>query len=239
MTKKQTPKSTTNGSGSTNNGSGPDWDRYYEEPTGKGDYLGTHPITEKELSLTDKLIKIQAELKSPKNQKNTYGGYNYRSCEDILEAVKPLLNKYDLAIKIRDNIEMIGDRYYVKATVIIGNGKNITKTSAYARETLDRKGMDESQITGATSSYARKYALNGMFAIDDARDADTMDNTKVEKKVEQKTNVKSELMKKIDKCNDLEKLNNIREWVEKNVKNNDDLLSMIDDKEATIIGDTE
>nr|MDA3815592.1 ERF family protein [Patescibacteria group bacterium] len=104
---------------------------------------GTSTFTDDEsskpigLSLTDKLIKIQTELKSPKNQKNTYGGYNYRSCEDILEAVKPLLNKYDLAIKIRDNIEMIGDRYYVKATVIIGNGKNITKTSAYARETLD------------------------------------------------------------------------------------------------------
>lgn len=122
------------------------------------------------------LNKIQKELKAPKAQKNTFGNYNYRSCEDILEAVKPLLE--DATLTINDEVVLIGDRYYIKATATIKQGAESFSISAFAREPEGRKGMDEAQVTGATSSYARKYALNGLFAIDDTKDADTMDNSK-------------------------------------------------------------
>lgn len=123
------------------------------------------------------LFKIQHELKAPKGQTNAFGKYKYRSCEDIVEAVKPILNKYETSLILTDTIELIGDRYYVKATAkLIGEGIN-ESVSAYAREPIQKKGMDEAQVTGATSSYARKYALNGLFAIDDTKDADTMDNS--------------------------------------------------------------
>lgn len=117
-----------------------------------------------------KLSEIQAKLKAPKNQFNKFGGYKYRSCEDILEAVKPLLN--GATITIEDEIILIGDRYYVKATATFRDGEEIQKVSAFAREPLNKKGMDESQITGAASSYSRKYALNGLLLIDDNKDAD-------------------------------------------------------------------
>lgn len=123
--------------------------------------------------LNDKLIKVIEKLKAPKNQKNNFGGYKYRSCEDILEAVKPLLNKEGLRLKISDEICEIGDRIYVKATVTITDGENSESNTAFAREALTKKGMDESQITGTASSYARKYALNGFLCIDDTKDADT------------------------------------------------------------------
>lgn len=124
------------------------------------------------------LNKIQKELKAPKAQKNTFGNYNYRSCEDILEAVKPLLE--DATLTINDEVVLIGDRYYIKATATIKQGAESFSISAFAREPEGRKGMDEAQVTAATSSYARKYALNGLFAIDDTKDADTMDNSKNE-----------------------------------------------------------
>ena len=122
-----------------------------------------------------KLMAIQQELKAPKNQKNTFGGYNYRSCEDILEALKPLLSKNNATITISDSLEMLGHRYYVKATakLICVESGEYAESTAYAREAEDRKGMDTSQVTGSTSSYARKYALNGLFAIDDVKDADS------------------------------------------------------------------
>lgn len=122
----------------------------------------------------NRLFTIQQELKAPKNQKNNFGGYNYRSCEDILEAVKPLLKKQGLGLFIRDEIINIGNRYYVKANAAVydDTGKCLADVSAYAREEETKKGMDASQITGSTSSYARKYALNGLFAIDDTKDAD-------------------------------------------------------------------
>ncbi len=120
------------------------------------------------------LIKIQKELKAPKGQTNTFGKYKYRSCEDILEAVKPLLDGSMLTLS--DEVVLIGERYYVKAIVTLFDGKERVVVEAFAREALVKKGMDESQITGAASSYARKYALNGMFCIDDTKDADTMDN---------------------------------------------------------------
>lgn len=130
------------------------------------------------MEFIEKIVAIQSELKAPKGQYNSFGKYNYRSCEDILEGVKPLLAKHGLVLTIQDSIDLIGDRFYVKATVTITDGKDEISTSAYARESLDKKGMDASQVTGATSSYARKYALNGLLAIDDTKDADTMDNSK-------------------------------------------------------------
>ena len=121
---------------------------------------------------------IQQGLKAPKGQYNSFGKYHYRSCEDILEAVKELLGDQSCILNISDELVLIGDRYYVKATATITNseGKSVS-TTAFAREPIDKKGMDESQITGMASSYARKYALNGLFCIDDTKDADTMDNT--------------------------------------------------------------
>ena len=120
------------------------------------------------------LIKIQQELKAPKSQFNSYGKYNYRNCEDILEAVKPLLAKAGMVLIITDDIVQVGDRYYVKATAwLTKDGNQVAKASAFAREAEIKKGMDESQITGTASSYARKYCLNGLFLIDDTKDADT------------------------------------------------------------------
>ena len=122
--------------------------------------------------------EIQKELKAHKGQTNKFGGYQYRSCEDILEAVKPLLHARELHLNITDEMVMLGDRFYVKATAMVLSGEKVRATAtAYAREALAKKGMDESQITGSASSYARKYALNGLFAIDDTKDADTQDNT--------------------------------------------------------------
>lgn len=119
------------------------------------------------------LITIQSELKAPKSQFNKFGGYKYRKAEDILEAVKPLLNKQKCTLTITDDIVMVGNRIYVKATATIKNEKGECETTTgWAREEETKKGMDGSQITGASSSYARKYALNGLFAIDDNADSD-------------------------------------------------------------------
>lgn len=130
------------------------------------------------MGLYAKLATIQQELNVPKNQYNDYGNFNYRSCEDILEGLKPLLKKVDAAIRISDEIVQIGERYYVKATATLVDLEDESKISntAYAREDLAKKGMDGSQITGSASSYARKYALNGLFCIDDVKDSDTSDN---------------------------------------------------------------
>jgi hypothetical protein len=125
------------------------------------------------MNIQSKLLAVQSELKAPKGQFNSFGKYKYRSCEDILEAVKPLLAKHKLTLTISDKIEEYGGRVYVMATVTAfdydGNAHSV---SAYAREEETKKGMDASQVTGATSSYARKYALNGMFLIDDTKDSD-------------------------------------------------------------------
>ena len=122
-----------------------------------------------------KLTLMQNELKVPKSQYNNFGGYNYRNCEDICEALKPLLKKYEFSLHMSDSIELIGDRYYVKAIVSLEDleDKVIIESVGYAREAVSKKGMDESQITGAASSYARKYALNALFLLDDTKDADT------------------------------------------------------------------
>lgn len=121
------------------------------------------------------LMAVQAELKAPKGQHNSFGKYDYRSAEDIIEAVKPLLKENGLFLNMSDEVVLVGDRYYIKATVKVVDvvtGESV-QTSALARESAQKKGMDESQVTGTASSYARKYALNGLFAIDDNRDADT------------------------------------------------------------------
>jgi len=124
-----------------------------------------------------RVARIQSQLKAPKGQENKFGGYRYRSCEDIMEAVKPLMG--GLVMTVCDDIVSVGDRIYVKATATITDGLNTISNTAFAREALSRKGMDDSQITGSASSYARKYALNGLLLIDDTKDADTRDNTKV------------------------------------------------------------
>ena len=147
--------------------------------------------------MIEKLSRIQAELKAPKSQRNNFGNYNYRSCEDILEAVKPLLAREGLVLTITDSIEMVGNRYYVKATATVTDGEKSISTTAYARESDGRKGMDESQVTGSSSSYSRKYALNGLFCIDDTKDADTMDNTEKPKAAPNKKPDKAALLKQI------------------------------------------
>jgi len=126
-------------------------------------------------SFMRRVSALQTELKAPKGQTNSFGGYKYRSCEDILEAVKPLLAQHHMVLTISDDMIQLGDRYYICATATLRDteSESILQNSAYAREAESKKGMDDSQVTGATSSYARKYALNGLFCIDDAKDADT------------------------------------------------------------------
>lgn len=128
--------------------------------------------------MIDKLMRIQSKLKAPKGQLNSFGGYKYRSCEDILEAVKPLLAEEDCTLTLSDEVKLIGDRYYIEATATLRSGNEEIQVSAYAREEESKKGQDSAQITGATSSYARKYALNGLFCIDDTKDPDTDEYTK-------------------------------------------------------------
>ena len=141
-------------------------------------------VKKKPLNIYQKLNRIQVELKAPKNQWNSYSKYNYRSLEDINEGLKPLLDKYELVVMLRDEIVVIGERYYLKAivTLIDPETRDKIETEALAREEEKKTGMDGSQLTGATSSYARKYAMNAMFAIDDTKDADSRDNKDIGKK---------------------------------------------------------
>lgn len=164
------------------------------------------------------LIAIQAKLNAPKSQYNKFGGYNYRSCEDILAAVKPLLEENQCTLTISDDIHMIGNRIYVKATCTLKNskGEEVT-TTAFAREEESKKGMDGSQATGASSSYARKYALNGLFAIDDTKDSDTTnDGTDAPAKTKQTqqpvhaTVIPENIRKEIESAQSLEELKQIQ-----------------------------
>lgn len=152
----------------------------------------------KKLNLNQKLLKIQTELKAPKTQFNKFGNFSYRSAEDILEAVKPLLNKYDVTLLLSDSIILISNRYYVQATaklIDIENTQDIIEVTAYAREEEEKKGMDGSQITGASSSYARKYALNGLFLIDDTKDSDYTNTYNTEKPTKASNNEKKDIYK--------------------------------------------
>lgn len=143
------------------------------------------------MTATERLVQVQEELKAPKGQYNAFGKYSYRSCEDIVEAVKPILSKYGLALTLSDELVQIGERYYVKATATITATITATdgddygtavRVTAFAREAETKTGMDAAQITGSASSYARKYALNGLFAIDDTKDADATNTGDAPKK---------------------------------------------------------
>lgn len=151
-----------------------------------------------------KLVDIQRKLKAPKGQYNSFGKYKYRSCEDILEAVKPLLAKEGCVLVITDDVVQVGERYYIKATAKITDsedGSSIT-TSAFAREAFEIKGQQEAQTTGSASSYARKYCLNGLFLIDDTKDSDATNTQKKEAPVENEklTNLKKQI---VDKAKEL------------------------------------
>ena len=162
------------------------------------------------MGVNEKLLAVQTELKAPKNQYNSFGKYKYRSCEDILEGVKPVLAKNKATLVVSDDIVQVGERFYVEAIakfIDIETGDSIQNT-AFARESDDKKGMDAAQVTGATSSYARKYALNGLFLIDDTKDADTDEyanqqnkaakkNTKAESKTDEQKN--AEMAASVDK----------------------------------------
>ena len=128
-------------------------------------------------TIHEKLSQIQSKLNAPKGQYNSFGKYHYRNCEDILQALKPILLEHKCHVSLSDEVVMAGNRFYIKATATITDSENNSfSTTAFAREAESKKGMDESQVTGSTSSYARKYALNGLFAIDDNKDADTLNN---------------------------------------------------------------
>lgn len=175
------------------------------------------------MNIYEKLLKVQVELKAPKGQYNSFGKYKYRSCEDILEALKPVLDKLKLTLFIKDDVIEVNTRNYVKATIILVNTEKpdeIIETSALAREEETKKGMDGSQITGASSSYARKYALNGMFMIDDTKDSDS---TNTHRKDEAKKTTETEFKKAIDMINALanteEKSEKVFDMIEKFNKN--------------------
>lgn len=154
--------------------------------------------------------KIQATLKAPKGQFNSFGKYHYRSCEDIVEAVKPILHELGYHLNLSDKVTCVGERVYIEATASVLNGAEvIAQSTAYAREPEDKKGMDASQITGTASSYARKYALNGLFAIDDTKDADTDEHKKQTAKHEPKPELAPptpEQIRQFNECQDIEDL---------------------------------
>lgn len=151
----------------------------------------------------EKVSKLIQDIKAPKGQFNAFGKYKYRSCEDILEAVKPHLN--GLILTVSDDIYFVEGRFYIKATAKISDGEHSVETNAYAREDLSKKGMDAAQVTGSASSYARKYALNGLLCIDDSKDADTQDNTSNKKRDFQKEKQLRDKIIKLcgDKCADM------------------------------------
>lgn len=158
-----------------------------------------------------KMIKVQATLNAPKGQFNSFGKYHYRSCEDIMGALKPLLAAEGLFQSVSDEIVMIGDRHYVKATVTVTDGQTSVTNSALAREDRDKKGMDGAQVTGAASSYARKYALNGMWNIDDSKDADT-NEFRDQQARQAKNEVKQQAKPALDRIEG-KTLNAVTQWV--------------------------
>lgn len=167
------------------------------------------------------MYKVQSELKAPKGQFNSFGKYNYRSCEDIVEAVKPILAKYQYHLIMSDEVIGVGNRVYIKATCRVLEGdKVIAESSALAREAEIKKGMDDSQITGTASSYARKYALNGLFAIDDTKDADT--DAHRHQQVDS-----SDLINQLNDCKTLDELQNVYKQMFKQNQNNPELLKQI------------
>jgi hypothetical protein len=185
--------------------------------------------------MNSKILKIQSELKSPKNQRNEFGKYNYRSCEDILEAVKPLCLKYNCCLTLSDGIEEVGGRIYVRSTATITDnetGRSLM-TDAFAREAEIQKGMSEPQITGSASSYARKYALNGLFCIDDTKDADFHNDGKPEPKKEKPAGNQDGILDAINKKKTIKELDMVIQkrveysWTPEQLKDQNDLIEKI------------
>ena len=194
----------------------------------------------------EKLAKVQAELKAPKGQFNSFGKYHYRSQEDILEAVKPILSRQGMTINLTDDIALVGERYYVKSTATVSDGTDTISVTAFAREPSEKKGMDESQITGTASSYARKYALNGLFAIDDTKDSDAEEQPKTTIEKREATPTPKQPTNKLDEALIKEAsslkidLNKVATYLKKNVQEltNDDLKSCIERKKKSLAGGT-
>ncbi len=185
------------------------------------------------MTIYKKLQVIQEKLKAPKSQWNKFGGYAFRSCEDILEAVKPLCAEVKAAVVLTDAIELIGGRYYVKATARLYDAdiESFVENVAFAREDESKKGMDGAQLTGATSSYARKYALNGLFAIDDTKDGDSGETTAApQSSLDPKLLAEAERLKI--------ELANIAAYLKKPVENltNEDLAKCIETKKKALEG---
>lgn len=178
--------------------------------------------------MENKLAEIQAKVKAPKGQFNSFGKYNYRSAEDILEAVKQVVNPMGYSITISDTIINVGDRYYIKATTTLTNGKETWSTDGYAREEESKKGMDGSQVTGASSSYARKYALNGLFALDDTKDSDAT-NTHGKEEAKSLQMWKQE----IDKFKSVEDLNSYYSISQQSINGNKDILTLFSTKKLS------
>lgn len=186
-----------------------------------------------------RLLAVQTALKAPKNQYNSFGKYKYRNCEDILEAVKPLLKKHDLILRVSDSVKLIGERYYIEAHAAIYDARSdsrdfvVLECAGFARESDDKKGMDASQVTGAASSYARKYALNGLFLIDDTKDADSDESTA---KAQAKTPAKTQASAPKGDSTAAERLHAVKielrdavlKWAELNGKTPDEALSHIE-----------
>ena len=171
------------------------------------------------MKLHEKLLAIQTKLKAPKGQYNSFGKYSYRSAEDILEAVKPLNAEQGVLLTITDEIKEIGGRVYVVATATVSDGTDELNVSAFAREPENKKGMDESQITGATSSYARKYALNGLYAIDDNKDADTDEHKQQQENAPKKQQAQKQQQQKQQQQEKGFTEQELHELVEKYVRN--------------------
>jgi hypothetical protein len=178
--------------------------------------------------MENKLAEIQAKVKAPKGQFNSFGKYNYRSAEDILEAVKQVVNPMGYSITISDTIINVGDRYYIKATATLTNGKETYSTDGYAREEESKKGMDGSQVTGAASSYARKYSLSGLFGLDDTKDSDAT-NTHGKEDTKSLQIWKQE----IDKCKSVEELNSYYANSQQSINGNKDIISLFSTKKLS------
>ena len=200
------------------------------------------------MNIYEKLLVIQSKLKAPKSQRNTFGNYNYRNCEDILEAVKPLLVEVKATLTITDELVMVGERYYVKATATLLDTEtqneegypDFIHNSAFAREEETKKGMDASQITGASSSYARKYALNGLLAIDDTKDSDFSNNgsnvstssaSKTKYSLKERGKIISDLLKQSNGAITFEQVD---EWIIKKFGNDKNLENITDQQFITL-----
>ena len=180
-------------------------------------------------AINDKLMHIQTELKAPKNLYNSFGNYHYRNAEGIQEALKPLESKYNVTVMLSDEIVEVGGRVYVKATATITDiaiGESVS-VSAYAREALDKKGMDDAQVTGATSSYARKYALNGLFLLDDTKDVDTEEYQSAGKQAPSRPAPKSEAPKKENNEPSKSHRDLFREFIAEKHPSNETIMSII------------